>query len=134
MTRPGIERRSPGTLVNTLPIRPIPLISPQEQDATSLNSALSFFHSKVKELCLPDYLPIVRGRITGFIPFPCLLGLCPGFELWPPCLFPMMITITPQATILIHTHTHTHTHICIYIYIYMYIYMYLRMYSIIPIL
>ena len=46
---------------------------------TGLNSEFSFeivFYTKVKELSLPNYLPIAGGRIVGYIPFPKVLMLC----------------------------------------------------------
>ena len=47
---------------------------------TGLNSEFSFSengcHTKVKELNLPYYLHIARGRLVGFIPFPRILALC----------------------------------------------------------
>ena len=45
-----------------------------------LNSEYSFYYtsclSKAEEPSLSYYLPIARGRIIGFIPFPRVLGLC----------------------------------------------------------
>ena len=46
---------------------------------TGLNSEFSFLTScptKAEEHSLPYYLPIVGGRIIGFIPFPRVLVLC----------------------------------------------------------
>ena len=78
-----------------------------KRSLTGLNSEFSFSKtsclSKAEEPSLSYYLPIARGRIIGFIPFPRVLVLCecnqsrPGFELVSPCPFPTTITITPQA-------------------------------------
>ena len=49
------------------------------QSLTGWNSKISFStgcHTKVKEHCLPYYLPITGERIIGFIAFPKLLALC----------------------------------------------------------
>ena len=47
---------------------------------TGLNSEFSFSKTscltKAEETSLPYYLPIVGGRIIGFIPFPRVLVLC----------------------------------------------------------
>ena len=48
-------------------------------DLTGLNSEFSFSstgcHMKVKKPCLPNYLPIVWGRVAGFMPFPGVIAL-----------------------------------------------------------
>ena len=50
-----------------------------KQSLTGLNSEFSFFETicltKAEEPSLPYYLPIARGRIIGFIPFPRVLVL-----------------------------------------------------------
>ena len=51
-----------------------------KQSLTGLNSEFSFSYTsyltKAEEPSLPYYLPIVGGRIIGFIPFPRVLVLC----------------------------------------------------------
>ena len=51
-----------------------------KQSLTGLNSEFSFSETsclnKAEEPSLPYYLPIDRGRIIGFIPFPRVLVLC----------------------------------------------------------
>ena len=51
-----------------------------KRSLTGLNSEFSFSQTscltKAEEPSLPYYLPIAGGRITGFIPFPRVLGLC----------------------------------------------------------
>ena len=45
-----------------------------KRSLTGLNSEFSF--PNAEEPSLPYYLPIARGRIFGFIPFPRVLVLC----------------------------------------------------------
>ena len=51
-----------------------------KRSLTGLNSEFSFSYTscltKAEEPRLSYYLPIVGGRIIGFIPFPRVLGLC----------------------------------------------------------
>ena len=51
-----------------------------KRSLTGFNSEFSFSWTscltKAKEPSLPDYLPISKGRIIGFIPFPRVLVLC----------------------------------------------------------
>ena len=50
-----------------------------KRSLTGLNSEYSFLTScftKAEEISLSYYLPIARGRIIGFIPFPRVLVLC----------------------------------------------------------
>ena len=51
-----------------------------KRSLTGLNSEFSFSktscRTKAEEPSLPNYLPIARGRIIGFIPFPRVLVLC----------------------------------------------------------
>ena len=51
-----------------------------KRSLTGLNSEFSFSLTscltKAEERSLPYYLPIARGRIIGFIPFPRVLVLC----------------------------------------------------------
>ena len=51
-----------------------------KRSLTGLNSEFHFSYTscltKTDEPSLPYYLPIARGRIIGFIPFPRVLMLC----------------------------------------------------------
>ena len=51
-----------------------------KQSLADLNSKFSFSstscHAMVKDLSLPDYLPIAGGKIVGFIHFLRVLALC----------------------------------------------------------
>ena len=51
-----------------------------KRSLTGLNSEFSFSYTswltKAEEPSLPYYLPIARGRIIRFIPFPRVLVLC----------------------------------------------------------
>ena len=72
---------------------------------------------KDEEPSLPYDLPIVAGRIIGFIPFPIVLGLCAkqtvSFRIW-----------TRVAVFISHDGHHYNMNAPIlYIYIYIYIYM-----------
>ena len=70
-----------------------------KRSLTGLNPELSFSLTgcltKAKKLSLLCYLPIVGGRIIGFIAFLTVLVLC---ELGSPCLFPTTLTITPRVS------------------------------------
>ena len=92
----------------------------------------SFVYTHTEFLC--TRLVFFKYRLTGItcrpvaIPRELVLREIqshPGFELWLPCPFPMLVTITQQSPP--HTHTHIYMHVYIYIcmciYIYIYIYM-----------
>ena len=67
----------------------LPSNTSHEQDATQgkflssltiskseFTSSLTGCYSKIKELRLPNYLPIAGWRIVGFLPFPRILEIC----------------------------------------------------------
>ena len=81
-------------------------------------------HNMVKELTLPYYLPLSRGRIVGCALFkremqPIYYAKCSLSKIW--TLGTMAISNYGYLYIT-EPHTHTHTYIYIYIYIYICIY------------
>ena len=144
MTQPGIELRSPEPidkhsthLANGPVIQTIFFIQPDNhmQGVTQgqflskifiqFSSPWTDCYTMIKEPSLPNYLPINGGRIE----YKCYVKSKqhhPRFELWSPCLFPVVITITSQAYIAIRfgalfmrwicvcIYTPIHTHVYLY--------------------
>ena len=94
-----------------------------KRSLTGLNSEFSFFktgyHTKVKESNLPYYLPIAGRRTIGFVPFQKILAqyemLRPGFELFSPCQFPTILTITSRANPWIYIYIYICVCVCLFV-------------------
>ena len=111
-----------------------------ERSLTGVNSEFSFSQTscptKAEEPSLSYYLPIAKGRIIGFIPFPRVLVLCEmqsvSSRIWTrvavfisyddnnyttgTSFFPILYSVSfPRA----------YSNIYIYIYVYVYIYIYI---------
>ena len=84
--------RGGSTCYSPIHIYPTPLFRQDDtrpvskRSLTGLNSEFSFAYTscltKAEEPSLPYYLPIARGRIIGFIPFPRVLVLCERQWIW----------------------------------------------------
>ena len=94
-----------------------------KRSLTGLNSEFSFSKTgcltKAKEPGLLDYLPIARGRIIGFIPFPRVLVLCEmqsaSSKIWTRFVVSISYDDNHYTTGTFNTCMNIYTHMCLYV-------------------